>query len=429
MSKIRESSDFTRANQLLTEFKGSSYIHGMGVLSKVGDVTATLGRKVLLVRDTFPGVDGYLAVIRDALGKAGVKITSETMGAAPNAPREDMERIAAAVRAAQPEVVISFGGGSTIDATKAAIILTALGGSVEDYFGTGLVSRALAGQGHKLIPHLAIQTAASSGAHLTKYSNITDLKIGQKKLIVDDAIVPVRAIFDYAITLGAPASLKVDGALDGISHALEVLYSVVDKPVYAKVLPVSLEAIRLVVTYLPKVLANPKDIAGLEALGLATDLGGYSIMLGGTNGAHLTSFSLVDILSHGRACGLLNPYYTVFFAPAVEDALRQVAAIYYQQGYLSQNPSHLSGRALGMAAARAMIAFEKSIGFPTTLGEVPGFTDEHIRRALTAAKDPQLKMKLENMPIPMTAEMVDAYMGPILQAARTGDLEIIRNTG
>jgi hypothetical protein len=42
-------------------------------------------------------------------------------------------------------------------------------------------------------------------------------------------------------------------------------------------------------------------------------------------------------------------------------------------------------------------------------------------------KNPQLKMKLENMPVPLTAESVDEYMGPILQAAKTGDLSVIKN--
>jgi len=73
-----------------------------------------------------------------------------------------------------------------------------------------------------------------------------------------------------------------------------------------------------------------------------------------------------------------------------------------------------------------MIAFEKAIGFPATLAEVPAFTDAHISKALAAAKDPQLRMKLENMPAPLTANMIDAYMGPILRAAQTGDLGLIR---
>ena len=150
-------------------------------------------------------------------------------------------------------------------------------------------------------------------------------------------------------------------------------------------------------------------------------------MIGGTNGAHLTSFSLVDILSHGRACGMLNPYYTVFFAPSVEDALRLVGQIYRQAGCMAEDPAVLSGRTLGIAVANAMLAFEKKVGFPATLSEVPGFTEAHIQRALAAAKNPQLKMKLENMPVPLTAEMVDEYMGPILQAAKTGNLDLIKN--
>jgi hypothetical protein len=117
----------------------------------------------------------------------------------------------------------------------------------------------------------------------------------------------------------------------------------------------------------------------------------------------------------------------VFFAPAIEDALQRVGKIYRDTGYTKARIEALRGRELGTAVAEAMIAFEKSVGFPSTLAEVPGFSDEHIRRALTAAKNPQLKMKLENMPVPMTVEMVDEYMEPILQAAKTGNLAAIKN--
>jgi len=73
-----------------------------------------------------------------------------------------------------------------------------------------------------------------------------------------------------------------------------------------------------------------------------------------------------------------------------------------------------------------MLEFARRIGFPTRLSEVEGFTDEHIERALTAAKNPQLRMKLKNMPVPLTAAMVDEHMRPVLEAARDGDLTGIR---
>lgn len=419
--------NFDQAQALLRQFKGDQYLHGLGVLPRVGSVVAGLARRAALVRDTFPGSEALTGIVKTSLAAAGVEQVGEIQGAAPNAPRQDLARIHAELSQLRPQVIVSFGGGSTIDATKAAEVLRTLGGDIEDYFGTGLVTRALAERQTSLTPHVAIQTAASSGAHLTKYSNITDIHTGQKKLIVDEAIVPARPVFDYEVTYGAPPALTADGALDGVAHAVEVLYGAVGKPYYAHMEEVARQSISLVVRYLPVVMEQPRHAEGREALGLATDLGGYAIMLGGTNGGHLTSFSLVDILSHGRACAIMNPYYTVFFAPVIERPLRVVGDIFKAAGYTHAPVDRLAGRALGMAVAQAMIAFARAIGFPTTLSEVPGFGDQHVQRALAAAKNPQLKMKLENMPVPLTADRVDEYMGPVLRAAVTGDLDVIRN--
>ena len=401
---------------MIWRFKGDRYIHGFGVLERAGGAAAALGKRAVLVRDAFPGSEIHVDTIVGSLAAAGVELTGILDGAAPNAPREDLARIREGFERLGPDVIVSFGGGSTIDAAKAAEVLRTLGGTIDDYFGVGLVTKA----GRPLTPHLAIQTAASSAAHLTKYSNITDLGTGQKKLIVDEAVVPQRAIFDYGVTLTCPGALTADGALDGLSHCLEVYLGAAGKPHYAAMREVADAAVPLILEYLPRAMREPRDREARQALGLATDLGGYAIMLGGTNGAHLTSFSLIDILSHGRACAMLNPYYTVFFAPAAEEPLRHMAAMCGAR-------SNLEGRALGVAVAEALIAFEAGIGFPTRLCDVPGFTRGHISRALAAAKDPQLRMKLENMPVPLRAETVDEYMGPVLEAAASGRLELIRN--
>ncbi len=414
--------DFRQARALLREFKGNAYISGPGVLPLVGAVVALQGRRAALVRDVFPGSDAFVDTIRRSVEMAGVELVAEIDGAGPNAPREDLFRIADALREADPEVILSFGGGSTIDATKAGEVLRTLGGEIDDYFGTGLVTEAVQASGKALTAHVAIQTASSSGAHLTKYSNITDVSTGQKKLIVDEAIVPSRPFFDYAVTYGAPPSLTADGALDGIAHALEVLYGAVGKPSYDKAAEIAETGIGLVVNYLEDAIAHPRSEEARTALGLATDMGAYAIMIGGTNGGHLTSFSLVDVTSHGRACAVMNPYYTVFFAPAIEPALRLVGKVYAEAGLTDADLDALSGRALGEAVAEAMFELSRRIGFPTTLSELPDFTEGHIGRALEAAKDPQLRMKLENMPLPMTADMVDPYMGPVLEAAKTGDV-------
>jgi len=276
-----------------------------------------------------------------------------------------------------------------------------------------------------LTPHVAIQTAASSGAQLTKYSNITDPVIGQKKLIVDNAIIPEKSLFDYEVTASMPVSVTIDGALDSIAHCFEVLTGI---PAEKRALAadIAANAIELSVKYSPLVVKNPGDMEAREAIGMATDLGGYAIMVGGTNGAHLTSFSLVDITSHGTACGIMNPYYAVFFAPVIQNDLRLIGGIFKKYGYIPEDLATLSGRDLGIAVAKGMVTFGKAIGAPTNLGELKGFGEKHIQRALAAAKDPQLAMKLKNMPVPLTADKVDEYMEPILRAAATGDFSLIR---
>ncbi len=426
--------DFEKARALLQEFKGNSYLFGPDVLPRIGEEVAAAGKstgclpaKAALVRDTFHGSDDYVGVIRNSLAKSGIDLVAEIRGARPNCPREDLFRITDHLKESKADVVVSFGGGSTIDAAKAAEVLRTLNGNIDAYFGTGLVTKALQDRSMSLTTHMAIQTVASSSAHLTKYSNITEVSTGQKKLIVDDAIIPALGLFDYEVTYSTPPGLTADGALDGISHSLEVLYGAIGKPYYDKVEEIAGVCISLAVNYLPRAIDNPKDKEAREALCLATDLGGYSIMIGGTNGGHLTSFSLVDILPHGRACAIMNPYYTVFFAPAIERPLRIVGKIYQEAALTGADIEALKGRDLGVAVAEAMFELAQRIGCPTRLSEVEGFSRQHIDRALAAAKNPQLKMKLQNMPVPLKAEMIDEYMGPILEAARDGNLALIKN--
>jgi len=245
-------SDFERAKELIREFRGERYVFGSGVLDQIGAVTAELGRRAVLFYTVFPGNDVLIERIEESLESAGVELVAKIEGAGPNAPREDVMRMTEELKVASPDVIVCLGGGSTLDATKAAEVLRTLGGEIDEYFGTGKVTAKVKETGKELTPVVAIQTAASSGAHLTKYSNITDLATGQKKLIVDEAIVPQRALFDYEVSKSMPAALTADGALDGIAHNLEVLLGAVGKEYYEKMTEVAGEAIRLVVEYVEK---------------------------------------------------------------------------------------------------------------------------------------------------------------------------------
>ena len=420
-----------RAIQLLRNFKGQHYAFGTALLEKAGRFAGELGRSALVVANPSDWLAHAREEVCASLRAAGVAITfgSPMPGARPNSPREDVYRIESYILHSQPECIVVIGGGSSIDATKAANVLACLGRldpRIDSYMGTGLVTKALAKTGGALLPLVAVQTAAASGSHLTKYANVTDPAAGQKKLIIDDAIIPARAVFDYGLTRSAPAELTVDGALDGMGHCLEVFYGIGprDFDLLSRIVSAALE---LLLAYTKLAVQQPDNLDARTALGLATDLGGYAIMIGGTSGPHLTSFSLVDVATHGRACGIMTPYYTVFFAPAIERQLRIVGGVFKQAGFIRTELDRLVGRDLGLAVAEGMIAFQKSLGAPTTLAQLPGFSDAHIARAISAAKDPTLASKLQNMPVALSAETVDQYMAPVLHAAKTGQFHLIKN--
>jgi alcohol dehydrogenase len=417
--------DVNRAQELLWEFKGDTYAFGEEVLDRVGRYAASLGKVIVVISGKHAKTSGILDTVIQSIDGEGVTVNDVIDGARPNAPREDVYRLAYQLSNLKWDGIVVVGGGSCIDASKAALVLAMYRGLIDGYFGTGRVSDA--SRGEKL-PLVAVQTASSSAAHLTKYSNITDVVTNQKKLIVDESIVPKAAIFDYSVTKTMSQSFTKDGGLDGIAHCWEVWMGSSGKPYYNKISEIAYLGIKLIVENLPTAVKVGADLKARYALGLGTDLGGYSIMVGGTNAGHLGSFSLIDVLSHGRACAILNPYYTVLFSSVIQNQLKKVAGVYHQAGFIEKDVLSLKGRKLAEVVAEGMISLSRKISFPTTLKEA-GTSREHLTKMLHAAKDPQLKMKLQNMPLPMNVVTgdIDRLMEPTLEAAYSGDLPLIPN--
>jgi alcohol dehydrogenase class IV len=417
------------ANKLLKNYKGRKFSFGLGCLHDMAEFILEYGNETLLIISQKEWAGSLREEVNQILKENKINIIAEIGTSRENTPKEDVFALADLIKAVKPKSIVCVGGGSAIDCAKAANILSVLStdnSSLEDFYGTGKVSEAIHKSGSlRLYPLIAVETAAGSGAHLTKYSNVTDLSAVQKKLIVDDAIIPDRAVFDYMTTLTSSADLTKDGAMDGFSHCLEAYYGIKeDADNFKLVEEICLTGIELIICNLPLLLKDLKNDRLREKIGLATDLGAYAITILGTNGAHLNSYSFTDVLAHGKACAILNPYYTVFFSPLIENKLRKIAVLYKE--YIEADINKLKGKELGIAIARAMTYFSAKIRFPASLGEIKGFSDKHIERALAAAKNPQLKSKLENMPVPLKSEQLDEFMKPVLEAAKTGDFNKIK---
>ena len=105
---------------------------------------------------------------------------------------------------ARPDVVIAFGGGSCIDATKAILYFAEHKGLAHPYF-------------------LAIPTTAGTGSEVTNFAVITrgDTKVA----LIDDALAPDGALLDASFTRSVPPKITADTGMDVLTHALEAYVS------------------------------------------------------------------------------------------------------------------------------------------------------------------------------------------------------------
>jgi alcohol dehydrogenase len=417
------------AESLLKEWKGDNYISGCNSLDKTPHLLRN-AQSIHIIAGKNVRKCGLLDKLLSVINSCNKKVTAVSEGAGPNSPDRDVLRVAADIKKSKPDLVISFGGGSVIDAVKGAVVIASLGGILEEYYGTGLVTQKINKDQKKLIPHIAIMTASASAAHLTKYANITNLQTMQKKLIIDDTIIPDGSVYDYHISETMSIDFTNTGAFDGIGHLSEVYYGYPEKEAHFQLVnKLAAVGIPLICRGLMKLLHNKNDLSARIDLGLGTDLGGYAIMIGSTNGPHLNSFSLVDLMDHGKAVALLQPYYGCYFARAIPDRIRSLCKIYEALGLtdLDQSLDTVDNAQIGSFYASTLINLMKLVSFPSCFNEFTGFTENYIEKMLSAAKNPQLESKLKAMPVVFTVDHVDSEMRKILQSAMNGDLFLLKH--
>jgi len=281
---------------------------GRGGLRKLGQVAREFGRCVLLV--------GYRDrhVLEAAYGRAaaslgGADMTVLEFREVPPDPTAELAIEAArAASGAGVDVICALGGGSVIDAAKAAALLAKTGGSPWDYADANPNCRPVAGA----LPVIAVPTTAGTGAEVTPVAVLTCQGVGSrpefplKASISGTALYPKVALVDPDLALGSPPRLTAAAGADALAHAVESCISRRANPLSTALAE---KALGLIARHLPRAVEVPDDPAARGPLALAATLAGAALGNAGVTMAHSIAHALGAMLHipHGEAAAAATP--------------------------------------------------------------------------------------------------------------------------
>ena len=352
---------------------------------------------------------GYLDKIKGILDGAFIQ-HQICKGVEPNPSKETVYKIAYHLLAGNFDCLIAVGGGSVMDAAKAAgMLATIKKGELEDYFGVGMVSKKI----KNIMPLIVVPSTSGSGSEVTKFSVITDTRLKVKKLMIDPAIISAEAIVDPELTYSCARQVTLVSGLDTMTHLIEGYLNTVDENSDPSANDRALVGLKLLFEALPQAIQNPNDRESRRRMSLASVLGGTVLFYKQAGGPHLNSFSWCNVMDHGEACAVMLPYYAAYYGGTVTEKLKRLNEI------LGVKDSGNTAKDF----ADGLRNFYKNLDFPLTLKEFKNFSKDLIEKAVTDAS--QNTMKLAAMPRPVPLEKSDEILRTIITGAYNGILEEI----
>ncbi len=275
-------------------FELPSNIHfASGGINQLHSHLSAFGNKALIVGGNSLNTQGWRQVIEHQLELAEVQL-SEVVLVPKDPTHEHVDRIISVVRETSPSCIIAIGGGSVLDAGKAASVLHREQSSA-DWVGKN------APKNYAKIPLIAIPTTAGTGSEVTKGAIITDLNRQFKSGIRGASLYPDIALIDPNLIESMPDSVKNETVFDAFTHLLETLITRKSSPINRSL---SLQGL----SYLARSFQHeglPLSDSNLrEALSVAALLGGINIGSAGSCLPHrmqqaMGAVKTIDC-SHGR---------------------------------------------------------------------------------------------------------------------------------
>jgi alcohol dehydrogenase class IV len=277
-----------------------------------------LGPSLFLVAD--PGVvrAGLVDSIERALQDDGYQIERFTT-IAENPRESDCQLGAEACAKFGAEAVVAIGGGSTMDTAKAIALLSRTPGSIEAFAGGHLPYE-------DVLPVVCVPTTAGTGSEVTRSAVITDDRSHRKYTLKDARLRPVLAVLDPLLTVTAPAGVSAATGVDALVHAIEGYTCKQASPI---VRAFGAAAMRLIVPWLPRVMADPQNMEARTHMLEASLLAGLCFGSADVAAVHCLAEALGSVYDtpHGVANSIFLPHVLAFNAPAAPELHAEVSRL------------------------------------------------------------------------------------------------------
>jgi alcohol dehydrogenase class IV len=265
------------------------------------------GRRAFFVTDANMVAFGFVEQVQQRLIVAGLE-SAVFAEVEPNPSLQTVRRAAQLMVEYQPDWIIGLGGGSAMDAAKAAWLLyecpdadPAAINPMEEY---GLRQKA------RLI---AIPTTSGTGSEATWATVLTDTELQMKLAMGTPELLPDLAIVDSTLVMGLPPRITADTGMDVLTHAVEAYTNTMRNDFSDGM---ALKAIELVFKYLPRAYADGADAEARGHMHNAAAIAGLAFGNSMLGLAHAMGHSMGAVLHvpHGRSVGLFLPYVIEFTA-------------------------------------------------------------------------------------------------------------------
>ena len=214
--------------------------------------------------------------------------------------------------------LIAFGGGSCLDAAKAAGARIANPNrSISQLKGVLKVRK-------RLPFFVAVPTTAGTGSEATVAAVVTNEESKDKFSISDPKLIPDVAVLDSSYLKSLPKMMIANTGLDALTHAVEAY---INHHATKKSKLCSLASIADINRYLIRFYEDPDDVKARSGMLKASYLAGVSFTRSYVGYVHALAHSLGGYyhLPHGFCCALFLPYVLKAYSPKADSRLAKLS--------------------------------------------------------------------------------------------------------